>query len=339
MTSTRRRLLTAGALVGTVAVVVAATSAASGARQARQAVTPVIDEATTAPARPLSGKRFTISFRVTRSDTGAPLLRGRMVGAPSVAGKLIKHAESFKAGTARVSFVVPASATGRLLTVKVTIVSGGRSATRVTSFRVLRGTPLPLLSIGETSVVEGNDGAKAALSFTARLSAAEAQTVTVRYATADGAATAAVDYLPASGMLTFNPGSRTQTITVAIIGDRAVEPTETLTVVLSKPTSAKIAVGSATGTITDDDARSGHYAGTTSQGLPIELDVTENVMVVENLRLSFVMTCDVIGVNPYAKGLNFSGAVSLIGADLSFQFRRTSTRRVAARATRPSPGS
>jgi hypothetical protein len=33
----------------------------------------------------------------------------------------------------------------------------------------------------------------------------------------------------------------------------------------------------------------------------------------------------VIGVNPYAKGLNFSGAVSLIGADLSFQFRRTST--------------
>ena len=110
-----------------------------------------------------------------------------------------------------------------------------------------------------------------------------------------------------SGTLSFRPGSRTQTITVAIIADRAVEPTETLNVVLSKPTGATITNGSATGRISDDDARSGHYSGTTSQGLPIEFDVTENVMVVENLRMSFVMTCDVIGVNPYAKGMSSPG--------------------------------
>jgi hypothetical protein len=75
-------------------------------------------------------------FPVTRSDTGQPLTTGTMVGTPFVAGKAIAHSSSFRAGKARVSFVIPASAKGKLLTVKVTIKTGTRSATRVATLRV-----------------------------------------------------------------------------------------------------------------------------------------------------------------------------------------------------------
>jgi len=53
-----------------------------------------------------------------------------------VAGKQISHSESFRAGVARLSFVVPASAAHKLLKVKVRIQEGGQSATRVSTFLV-----------------------------------------------------------------------------------------------------------------------------------------------------------------------------------------------------------
>jgi hypothetical protein len=56
-----------------------------------------------------------------------------------------------------------------------------------------------------------------------------------------------------------------QTIAVPVVGDTAVEPTETLTVTLTSPTGATVADGSATGTVTNDD------------GLPVEQTVTFQV--------------------------------------------------------------
>src|SRR5437762_7839916 len=49
---------------------------------------------------------------------------------------------------------------------------------------------------------------------------------TVNYATADGTATAAVDYIATSGMITFAPGTTNQTIAVTVKGDTTVEPDE-----------------------------------------------------------------------------------------------------------------
>ena len=43
--------------------------------------------------------------------------------------------------------------------------------------------------------------------------------VTVNYATADGTASAANDYISTSGPLTFNPGITSQTVDVTIVQD------------------------------------------------------------------------------------------------------------------------
>jgi hypothetical protein len=93
-------------------------------------VKPVIRAPLLAPAVPKAGKRLTVSFRVTRSDNGMPLKTGKMICDPKIAGKLIAHVESFTQGTAKLSLVVPKTAKGKVLTVKVTIKAGGQTATR-----------------------------------------------------------------------------------------------------------------------------------------------------------------------------------------------------------------
>ncbi|PZR10294.1 MAG: hypothetical protein DI532_18405 [Azospirillum brasilense] len=112
--------------------------------------------------------------------------------------------------------------------------------------------PLPTLSVADASVTEGNSGTKA-LSFTVSLSAAGSTPVTVHYATADGTATSGSDYTVASGTLTFAAGETSKTVSIAILGDTAVEANEAFTLTLSQPGGATIAHGTATGTILNDD--------------------------------------------------------------------------------------
>jgi hypothetical protein len=121
-----------------------------------------------------------------------------------------------------------------------------------------RFTPFPELSISDEIVAEGDSGTTTA-GFTARLSFASDQTVTVAYTTADGTATAGDDYLPASGTLTFPPATTTQPISVTVNGDVADEPTvsgpsESFFVNLASPANAMIADGQGQATILNDDA-------------------------------------------------------------------------------------
>jgi hypothetical protein len=55
---------------------------------------------------------------------------------PSVAGVVLKHTESFTNGKARLSFVVPRTAKGKPLKVKVKITTGVTSATKVATNKV-----------------------------------------------------------------------------------------------------------------------------------------------------------------------------------------------------------
>ena len=86
------------------------------------------------------------------------------------------------------------------------------------------------------------------------LSAATSQTVTVKYATANGTAVASTDYSVKSGSLSFSPGQTSKTITMTIVGDSTDEPDESFFVNLTAPTNATISDGQAQVTIFDNDA-------------------------------------------------------------------------------------
>ncbi|WP_179468874.1 Calx-beta domain-containing protein [Mycolicibacterium vinylchloridicum] len=111
---------------------------------------------------------------------------------------------------------------------------------------------LPTVSIAGAGVSEGNSGTTS-IPFTVTLSKASDTAITLTYTTTNGSATAGQDYTAASGTVTFAAGSVTQVINVSVIGDTAVEPTETFTVTLSAPVGATIATASAVGTIAADD--------------------------------------------------------------------------------------
>ncbi|MCG8351660.1 MAG: hypothetical protein MI924_28160, partial [Chloroflexales bacterium] len=112
---------------------------------------------------------------------------------------------------------------------------------------------LPILSINDTSVVEGNAGTTTNAVFTVSLSAASDQTVTVDFATSNGTANAGSDYISASGVLTFPAGVTTRIITVVVNGDDLNEPDQTFFVTLSNPSNATITRNRGTGTILNDD--------------------------------------------------------------------------------------
>jgi uncharacterized repeat protein (TIGR01451 family) len=112
---------------------------------------------------------------------------------------------------------------------------------------------LPMLSINDVSVDEGDEGTTEA-TFTVSLDMAAAMPVMVDFDTSDGTATTADgDYVATNGTLTFAPGDTSETITVSINGDTDVEPDETFSVALSSAVNAAIADGSGEGTIVNDD--------------------------------------------------------------------------------------
>ena len=231
---------------------------------------------------------------------------------------MIRHAESFKGGTARLSFVVPTSAAGKVLKVKVTIKAGGRSATKVAAFRV-QGAQIPSISIGDSSVAEGNAGTTT-LSFPVTLSAASTQAVSVGYATADGTAVAPSDYAAASGTLTFKPGEKAKSIQVSVVADLAIEQNETFTVTISSPVNATIATATATGTITNDDTAvpvtAGAYKGSTQNGNYVFFTVTPNRTITAFRINDLPCACDPGG--SLTGGENFGNSVFRINADATF---------------------
>ena len=75
----------------------------------------------------------------------------------------------------------------------------------------------------------------------------------VPYATSNGTATAGSDYTTTSDTLTFAPGDVAKTVSVPLLDDAINEGSETMTLTLSNATNARIADGTATGTITNSD--------------------------------------------------------------------------------------
>jgi len=118
----------------------------------------------------------------------------------------------------------------------------------------------PSLSINSTTVTEGNAGSVEAV-LTVTLSPAAADTVTVSYegspanppATGGAACGGAVDFVNPVGIVQFDPGVVSQSISVVVCGDTVDEPNEKFRVRLFNPAGATIAVSQGPVTITDDD--------------------------------------------------------------------------------------
>lgn len=320
------RTLTALGLVAfTVATVAAGGAMAGASAQAK----PVIGKPATQPATLLAGKKATITYKVTSSDTGAPLGAGTMRSELSSAGKPVAHTDSFARGTAKVSFVVPSSA--KAVKVKLTIRSQGQSASATSTF-VVKGGVIPTLSIADASVGEGNTGTTA-LGFRVSLSSRSTDTVTVAYGTTDGTATSPADYTAATGTVAFKPGETQKTVSVSVVAETVYEQDETLTVTLSNPVNAKLADGQATGTIVNDDtlATPGHYSGTTSQRETWDFDVPASGAEVTGLRTGQInQSCQVcfeffglqfcFGAGSTSEGrLNFAEERFPIAQDRSFK--------------------
>ena len=217
-----------------------------------------------APNVTLSASPTTISENAGTSTLTATL------SSTSTEDVTVSLAYSNANATGPVSIVVPAgslTATGTLTavdnaidepdrTVEVSVDSvtnGTENGTQAVTLTLTDDDAAPSLSIADASLAEGGSGTRV-MTFTASLSAASGQTVTVDYATADGTAVAGSDYTAASGTLTFTPGQTQQTIDVTVSGDTLVELDEAFTVTLSSASNATIADASAMGTITNDDA-------------------------------------------------------------------------------------
>ena len=106
------------------------------------------------------------------------------------------------------------------------------------------------VSVADAQVREA---AGAVLAFRVRLAQAQDSAVSVRYATANGTATAGTDYVTASGAVRFAPGATERTVAVAVLDDGYDEGSETMTLKLSAPFGAEVSDGQATGTIVNTD--------------------------------------------------------------------------------------
>ena len=144
---------------------------------------------------------------------------------------------------------------------------------------------LPSLSIGNSHVIEGDEGTRV-ITLTVTLDTAANGPVSVDFATADGTATGVTgggagsgdgdgddddddddgedpgsrgDYIATSGTLYFaGQAGETQTIEVLVYGDEILEVDEQFFVDLTNSIGATVGVGRGIGTILDDESPSGH---------------------------------------------------------------------------------
>ena len=167
------------------------------------------------------------------------------------------------------TFTDVSGATADTLTGTATLTDSGRRFRAVytnqegsvtSSPATLTVSPTAVISVGSSSVMEGNTGNNRTVSLAVTLSQPAVQTITVHYATQNVTAVAPGDYTAKSGNLTFKPGKTVMYVSIPVKPDTTVEPDEMLHVVLSVPTgNSALSSAHAVGTvlIRNDDAGSG----------------------------------------------------------------------------------
>jgi outer membrane protein assembly factor BamB len=120
--------------------------------------------------------------------------------------------------------------------------------------------PIGLLLDANNNLLVGSNyeiqrfGPASQAAFAVSLITPTTSTVTVNYSTADGTALAGVDYVAASGTLTFAPGETTKTVVVPTLNTAAATGTKTFTLNLSNPSAGTITTAQGVGTINENNA-------------------------------------------------------------------------------------
>lgn len=112
--------------------------------------------------------------------------------------------------------------------------------------------PLPQLTIGDATVIEGDAGTTS-VAVPVSLSFASPNPVSFSFRTADGTARQGLDYQAASGIVTIPVGETFTVITVNALGDLLQESNETFTVTASAPQNATLQRAAGTVTIVEND--------------------------------------------------------------------------------------
>jgi Calx-beta domain len=101
------------------------------------------------------------------------------------------------------------------------------------------GTPVPVVAVARRGGLEpeGGAGTSRNFRFNVTLSTPATRTVTASWHTEDRTATAGQDYLAKNGSVRFLAGETEKVITVTVLGDNVVEPTEWFVVKLDQPTA------------------------------------------------------------------------------------------------------
>ncbi len=133
------------------------------------------------------------------------------------------------------------------------LVRDGQAAedTGTVLINVVESSPATL-SINDVSKNEGKNGTTL-FAFIVTRGGNTSGSVTVNYATANGSATAGVDYYATSGTLSFAAGETSKTINVGVKGDRVAESDETFYVNLTNAMNGEILRTQGLGTIVNDD--------------------------------------------------------------------------------------
>lgn len=161
----------------------------------------------------------------------------------------ISGTATIAAGQTSLSLAVP-TRPGRTGSETFSLMLSGLSGAQFANGTTLQATGTiinaPSLSVSGVTVTETASGATNAM-FAISLSGPDAVPVTVAYSTVAGSAVAGKDFTPSSGTVTLAPGQTSASVAVPTFNDPP--GARSFTLVLSNPTNAAIANGTATATL------------------------------------------------------------------------------------------
>ncbi|WP_193199215.1 DUF4347 domain-containing protein [Nostoc sp. MG11] len=122
---------------------------------------------------------------------------------------------------------------------------------------------IPTINISDVLLSEGNAGLLTNFSFDVTLSNASSQQITVNYSKNNGTTDSNdfYSYSPGIGIVIFEPGETTKSISFGVKGDNTVESNEKFFVDLFGSTNAAIAKSEGVATIINDDNQVGFFFG------------------------------------------------------------------------------